>query len=161
MTTNEYNQCVEAHADGVYRFVLKHIRDEDAAKDIVQDSFEKMWLKKDDVDAAKGKSYLFTTAYHTLIDHTRKNKRIERLEDKVANIPHHNTQYSDAAQVINEAVNKLPEVQKAVVMLRDYEGYSYEEIAAITKLTESQVKVYIYRARVFLREYLVSVEAVI
>jgi RNA polymerase sigma-70 factor (ECF subfamily) len=46
-------------------------------------------------------------------------------------------------------------------MLRDYEGYSYQEIATITGLSESQVKVYIYRARIFLREYLVSVETVV
>jgi DNA-directed RNA polymerase specialized sigma24 family protein len=46
-------------------------------------------------------------------------------------------------------------------MLRDYEGYSYEEIASITGLTESQVKVYIFRGRLFLKKYLGSIEAVI
>jgi RNA polymerase sigma-70 factor (ECF subfamily) len=46
-------------------------------------------------------------------------------------------------------------------MLRDYEGYSYDEIAAITGLTESQVKVYIFRGRMFLKNYLGSIEAVI
>jgi RNA polymerase sigma-70 factor (ECF subfamily) len=46
-------------------------------------------------------------------------------------------------------------------MLRDYEGYSYEEIASITGLTESQVKVYIFRARMFLKNYIGSIETVI
>lgn len=46
-------------------------------------------------------------------------------------------------------------------MLRDYEGYSYQEIGEITGLSESQVKVYIYRARVFLRKYIGKMEVVI
>jgi RNA polymerase sigma-70 factor (ECF subfamily) len=46
-------------------------------------------------------------------------------------------------------------------MLRDYEGYDYEQIGEITGLNESQVKVYIYRARVAMKDYLVSIENVI
>jgi len=62
---------------------------------------------------------------------------------------------------LNKAVDKLPEIQKSVVLLRDYEGCSYEEIGKITHLTESQVKVYIYRARVFLKNYIGSLDRVI
>ncbi|MEA3444640.1 MAG: sigma factor-like helix-turn-helix DNA-binding protein, partial [Bacteroidota bacterium] len=51
--------------------------------------------------------------------------------------------------------------QRSVVVLRDYEGYSYKEIAEITELSESQVKVYIYRARLFLKNYIGSTEAVV
>jgi RNA polymerase sigma-70 factor (ECF subfamily) len=46
-------------------------------------------------------------------------------------------------------------------MLRDYEGYSYEEIGEITALNPSQVKVYIYRARLALKEYIGKPENVI
>jgi RNA polymerase sigma-70 factor (ECF subfamily) len=52
-------------------------------------------------------------------------------------------------------VNRLNETQKSLVMLKDYEGYSYEEIGKITGLSDSQVKVYLHRARLQLREYLV------
>ena len=64
-------------------------------------------------------------------------------------------------QVLNEALDKLPEIQKSVVLLRDYEGYNYQEIAEITGLNESQVKVYIFRARVTLRAYIKRLELVI
>ncbi|MCK5078762.1 MAG: RNA polymerase sigma factor, partial [Bacteroidales bacterium] len=60
-----------------------------------------------------------------------------------------------------EALAKLNEVQRSVVLLRDYEGYSYHEIGEITGLNESQVKVYLYRARVYLKNYIVSPEHVI
>jgi RNA polymerase sigma-70 factor (ECF subfamily) len=46
-------------------------------------------------------------------------------------------------------------------MLRDYEGYAYQEIGEITGLNESQVKVYIFRARAALKKYIVSLDMVI
>ena len=62
MTLQDYNTCVDQHSDGVYRFALKHLRDKDTAKDVVQESFARLWQKVEEVDAAKAKSYLFTTA---------------------------------------------------------------------------------------------------
>jgi RNA polymerase sigma-70 factor (ECF subfamily) len=63
-------------------------------------------------------------------------------------------------EVLKEAVDRLPEIQKMVLLLRDYEGYSYEEIGEMANLNESQVKVYIYRARVFLKKYIGKMEIV-
>lgn len=161
MTLSDYNNCVDQHADGVYRFVLKHIRDKDIAKDIVQDSFEKMWRKIDGIDAAKSKTYLFTTAYHTLVDHTRKASKQAKFNEVDFNQHSHNKQYSDLKDVLNRGLEQLPEIQKTVLLLRDYEGYDYAEIGEIAKLTESQVKVYIFRARTFLKNYIGKVESVL
>ena len=161
MNLAEYNQCVDAHADGVYRFVIKQIRDKDAAKDIVQDSFEKMWRKIDTIDGAKAKTYLFTTAYHTLVDYTRKNSKSARMNEVDVNQHSHSSQYSDIKEILNQGLEQLPEIQKTVLLLRDYEGYDYLEIGEITQLTESQVKVYIFRARTFLKNYIGKVESVI
>lgn len=161
MNLNDYNLCVDAHADGVYRFVLKHIKDTDAARDIVQDSFEKMWRKLDTIDGAKAKSYLFTTAYHTLVDYTRKNSKKAPFTEVNHNEYNHEKQYSDLKEVLNRGLELLPEIQKSVLLLRDYEGYDYAEIGTITGLNESQVKVYIFRARTFLKNYIGKMEAVI
>jgi RNA polymerase sigma factor (sigma-70 family) len=56
---------------------------------------------------------------------------------------------------------KLPDMQKTVLLLRDYEGYDYAEIGKITNLSESQVKVYIFRARKEMKKYLVSIDLII
>jgi RNA polymerase sigma factor (sigma-70 family) len=154
MNLSEYNNCVELYADGVFRFVLKHIKDRDAAKDIVQDSFEKMWMKVEGIENAKAKTYLFTTAYHTLIDHTRREKKKADFSEVDFNEHSHTEQYSDLKEVLNKGLDLLPEIQKTVLLLRDYEGYDYAEIGNITQLTESQVKVYIFRARTFLKNYI-------
>lgn len=161
MTTAEYNACVEFHSDGLYRFILKNIRNEEEARDIVQDAFEKMWKNVQRIDGDKAKSYLFTTGYHTMIDRIRKKKPVGDYSGVDENMLFHSEQYSDMKQVLNHAINLLPDSQKAVLTLRDLEGYSYQEIGALTGLKESQVKVYIYRARLFLKEYIGSVENVL
>jgi RNA polymerase sigma factor (sigma-70 family) len=69
--------------------------------------------------------------------------------------------HNNAKAILNDALNKLSETQRSLVLLKDYEGYSYEEIGKIMNLSESQVKVYLHRARLQLKEYLVKVENVI
>jgi RNA polymerase sigma-70 factor (ECF subfamily) len=161
MTAEEYNKCVDKYSDGVYRFILKNTRDEERARDIVQDAFEKLWLNVDKVFFEKSKSFLFTTAYHRMIDIIRRDKFRAEMDEVNANKHSHSEQYSDLNEVLHNAVNQLPEIQRSVIMLRDYEGYSYKEIGEITELNESQVKVYIYRARMFLKELIGDIERVI
>ncbi len=158
MTIDEYNRCVDAHADGLYRFMLKHVRDVEHARDLVQEAFAKMWVKIDDVDGAKAKSYLFSTGYNTMIDHIRRAKKQGNFDEVDQRSLSHDRQYSDLNEMLHQALETLPEVQKSVVLLRDYEGYSYDEIGEICKLSEAQVKVYIFRARKALKEYIGSIE---
>jgi RNA polymerase sigma-70 factor (ECF subfamily) len=160
MTEREYNECVKTYADNVFRFIVKNLRHEEDARDVVQTAFEKMWRNREEVDAAKSKSYLFTVAYHQMIDHIRKNKRIHLKEEfseeaRIQDRPAHNMK-----KVLEEALSRLSETQRSLVLLKDYEGYSYEEIGKITGLNESQVKVYLHRARVQLKNYLVKPENV-
>jgi RNA polymerase sigma-70 factor (ECF subfamily) len=161
MTEREYNQCVNQYADNVYRFILKNLGHEADAQDVVQGAFEKMWINRQQVDNERCKSYLFTVAYHQMIDHIRKNKRTTLKEEFKEEARVTNSQQPDTKKVLNEALNKLTDIQKSLVMLKDYEGYSYQEIGEITGLNESQVKVYLHRARLLLREYIVNPENVI
>lgn len=162
MTEQQYNQCVNLYADNVYRFVVKNLRHEEDARDIVQTAFEKMWRNKDSVENEKSKSYLFTVAYNQMIDHIRKGKRISLTEDFSETSRGMNFQTnSNVQKTLHEALNRLNETQRSLVMLKDYEGYNYQEIGEITGLNESKVKVYLHRARITLRNYLVSAENVI
>ena len=160
MTEKEFNDCVNLYADNVYRFILKNLRHEDDAKDVVQASFEKMWINRDKVENERSKSYLFTVAYNQMIDHLRKVKRVYLKEEFKEEAKVYDKYIDNARAVLNEALARLSETQRSLVMLKDYEGYSYEEIAKITGLNEGQVKVYLHRARLALRNYLVSPENV-
>ena len=162
MTTQDYNNCVDAHADGVFRFILHNTRDKEFAQDIVQDAFEKMWVNVENINPEKAKSYLYTTAYHTMLDKLRRAKKQGNWNEvSEEQYSHSQDHYSGLKQILREALDRLPEIQRTVVMLRDYEGYSYEEIGEITGLNPSQVKVYIYRARLALKEYIGKPENVI
>jgi len=161
MTINEYNLAVTDYSDRIYRFVLKSIKDSHKAEDIVQDCYEKLWKNVDNVDFEKVKSYLFTTAYHTMIDRIRKEKRSSFTEELNLIEESHENNYSDLSEILKTAVERLPQLQRIVLLLRDYEGYSYKEIGEVTNLSESQVKVYIYRARVFLKKYIGKIEVVV
>ena len=161
MTEREYNNCVNLYADNVYRFILKNLRNEEDAKDVVQSAYEKLWMSREQVVNDKSKSYLFTIAYHQMIDFIRKQKRIS-LKDEFGEMAMGSGHINhDAKRILDEALGKLSETQRSLVMLKDYEGYNYAEIGEITGLNESQVKVYLHRARLQLKAYIVKVENVI
>ncbi len=160
MTASEYNECVNRYADNVFRFIVKNLRHEEDARDIVQTAFEKMWRNRDAIDTAKSKSYLFTVAYNQMIDHIRKTKRVQLKDEFTEESKVQTTGINNAKQILHDALNRLSDIQRSLVMLKDYEGYSYVEIGQIMSLNESQVKVYLHRARLTLKSYLVSRENV-
>ncbi len=160
MNVSDYNKCVDNYADGLYRFMLKNTKDKDLAKDLVQDAFEKLWRKLNDVHADKAKTYLFTTAYHAFIDYTRKQKHKAAFSEINELDLVYEKNVDNIKELLNKALELLPEIQRTVVMLRDYEGYDYLEIGKITGLSESQVKVYIFRARQTLKKYLIKAELI-
>jgi RNA polymerase sigma factor (sigma-70 family) len=162
MNAEQFNTCVDMHSDALYRFALKNLKDEDEAKEIVQSSFEKMWMRRNDVDFDRSRSYLFTTAYHGMVDFWRRQKRMTQIDEQVEmRTETSGREYKGLKQILENALAKLPEIQRTVIMLRDYEGYSYEEIGEITQLNESQVKVYIFRGRQTLKTIIGSLEAVL
>lgn len=154
MTDKAYNDCVDNFADGVYRFIVKNIRHQEDAQDIVQSAFEKLWMNRAQVLPEKAKSYLFTVAYHQMIDHIRKSNKMTLVEETA--IPQQPIRQEDAElkQILMRAVNELNPTQKSLVLLKDYEGYTYQEIGEIMNLSESQVKVYLHRARLILKNKL-------
>jgi RNA polymerase sigma-70 factor (ECF subfamily) len=159
MTVQEFNNCVDQYSDGVYRFIVKNIGHEADAQDIVQTAFEKLWINREKVVSIKAKSYLFTVAYNQMIDHIRKGKK-ESITDNfdAVNAQTHTNSNAELKQILLRAINELNPTQKSLVLLKDYEGYSYQEIGAIMNLSESQVKVYLHRARLILKGKLIHLE---
>jgi len=161
MTVKEYNKSVEEFSDSVYRFIRANLRDEDGANDIVQDSYEKLWRHVAEIDYSVVKSWLFSTAYHAMIDHIRKEKKMTVFEGSYEDGLIYESQYSDLNEILHSAIKRLPEQQKTSVLLRDYEGYSYKEIGEITGQSEAQVKINIYRGRLALKNYIGTIETVL
>jgi RNA polymerase sigma-70 factor (ECF subfamily) len=161
MTEKEYNECVTLFADNVYRFIFKNLGHKEDAKDVVQTAFEKLWINRQQVDNTRSKSFLFTVAYHQMIDHIRKTKRVSLKEERCIERGVTYQRNNNIKKILDEALRKLGETQRSLVLLKDYEGYNYDEIGQITGLSQSQVKVYLHRARLQLKNYLVKAENVL
>ena len=145
----------------MYRFILKNLRNSEDARDVVQSAFEKMWVSRATVDGARCKSFLFTVAYHQMIDHIRKGKQVILKEEVMEEVPVYSRHSQHTKKILEMALARLNETQRSLVLLKDYEGYSYEEIGEITGLSTSQVKDYLHRARIQLKNYLVSPENIL
>lgn len=146
MTTEDYNKVVKKISHRLFGYVFKLTKDEEDANDLVQDAFMKLWINCEKVEFKKAKSWLFTTAHNAFINFIKKSNRQERMEEGV-DVPVEAKNRFELQEIIDLAMKSLPELQKSIVLLRDLEGYNYKEIGDMLKLNESQVKVYLFRAR--------------
>ncbi|MCW5899937.1 MAG: RNA polymerase sigma factor [Flavobacteriales bacterium] len=156
MTPAEYNACVEEHSDALFRYALRHTRCRDQAHDVVQECFLRLWMKLDKVESGKGRSYLFTMAHNLMVSQARRSGRVLRMEPWHEQVRSCRQGEPDLKSLLERGLARLPQAQRSVLVLRDQEGHSYEEIAEITGLSMDQVKVYIFRGRKAMQRYLGS-----
>ncbi|MBO6118570.1 MAG: RNA polymerase sigma factor [Bacteroidales bacterium] len=172
MTDKEYKDTVMQISDRVMRFLVKNLRSSrmntdtglcsgeyyEDARDILQDSLITLWNNKTDVEFAKAKSYLFTVAYRNMLNVLKQTKiRTDRIKEMHnfhdAKAVGRETDY-DNKQLINRAMEQLPENMRSCLLLKDWEGYKTSEISQITGISEQNVKITLFRARKKLREIL-------
>jgi len=161
MTTSEYNQAVHEWADSLFRFACKSIGSRDEAKDVVQQSFAVLWEKREEVPPDKGKSFLFTVAYRKCMDYHRGRERLTNTDHIREEFATEQPKHNDLKKILQQALERLDPQSRNLVMLKDYEGYNYNEIARLTALNETQVKVYLHRARKTLKNYLVNKDLIV
>jgi len=159
MTLSDYNKCVQEFSDGIFRFLLSLCKDTAVAEDLCQDVFEKAWIKKDNIEMPRAKSYLFQMAHNGFIDHYRRIKPSQEIHEN-------HSSYStgedwDLQHWLHQGLDQLKPLQKEAILLRDYEGYPYEEIGEILSISLSQVKVEIFRGRKKLKAFLGSKEVLV
>jgi RNA polymerase sigma factor (sigma-70 family) len=147
LTKNEYDIAVKEHANALYGFGIKFLRDSENAQDIVQDVFEKLWINRSAVEFGKAKSWMFTTAYHAILNFIKRRKRMDYDSDRLPEKGEGADLKFVSNEVVERAISILPPLQKSIILLRDLEGYSYQEIGDILEISDSQVKVYLFRAR--------------
>ena len=170
--TNAFRFLVNQHRNLVWHMVLRLVRQQEDAEDICQEVFIRVYKS---LSKYRGDSKLSTwvgaIAYNTCLDHVRKKgKELVVHTDQLVEFsakelsphtPQEVFQRDEVKSIVHGLVEKLPLHYRTVITLFYLEEFSLQEIGEITGLNESQVKVYIYRARVFLKSYIGSLEAVI
>ena len=146
MNRREYNIAVEKHASNLYGYVFGFLRNSEDTQDIVQDVFERLWKNRKKVEVEKCKAWMFRTGHNALINFAiRKNRTVYNTE-MIPELSDVDNRF-ETQEIIDLALSLLPPLQKSIVLLRDLKGYTYIEISEILDISESQVKVYLYRAR--------------
>lgn len=139
----------------LYRLALRITLNSQEAEDIVQDTLIKVWDKRESWDQIDSiEAFSLTIARNLALDRVKKaDNRHADLEPAMAEAPDESgspleqTMQRDRVMTVRRLVNALPEKQRACMQLRDFEGKSYKEIAAVLGISEDQVKVNIFRAR--------------
>ena len=152
MNRRGYNNLARQYADNLYKFVLFHLRDEATSQDIVQEAFLKLWERRKEVDEDKAVKWLFVTARNLYLNYIRHKNVIQNYKDRVEMTAYVENSRFENKDMIAHCLEDMSEVQKTVMLLRDLEGYDYKSIGEIAGISESQVKVYLYRARKKFRE---------
>lgn len=155
-------ELVERHKAAVSNIAFKYIRDRQEAEDVTQEIFIEVYKS---LEKFKERSRFFTWLYSVVVNICMYYKR-DVLKEKqntssfndlstYLNVPDMNLnpasvfEKEDSMEKINNAINKLPEELKTVLVLREIEEFSYDEIAGIMKISVGTVKSRIHNARIF------------
>lgn len=153
LTDKEYNKAIDLWADAAYRFARRCCNDDERCRDAVQDAFASMWEHRDEVRNDTGKSYLLTMVHNRLMSVLRHERVLNTAPPPIEETTPPDEGF-DVRDAIELALRTLPPLQQQCLQLRDVEGYSYKEISNILNISDQQVQVYIYRARVALQKKL-------
>lgn len=152
--------------DKLFRLALSITADRDEARDIVQETLLKVWTRRHELDQLGSvEAFSVTICRRLAIDSTRRAARRDlSLDDEHDRQPSFEpTPYEQMAQtervaIVRHLISELPETQRTILTLRDIEGHTYQEIAQMLTLSESQVKVYLYRARQKIKTQFAKIE---
>lgn len=164
---DSFEQQVHKYQDRVYGFACSFLKDQTRAQDITQDVFIKYWENYDDVDNDRALAWLLRVTRNACIDAFRKRKtrrrsvtvdseNLDRAESLQPS-PHADAEASDFEGHLNEALDRINEPYRSVVMLREVQDLKYKEIADALDMPINTVKVYIHRGRKKLRNQLAEV----
>lgn len=145
-----FHEIYERHAQDVYRYACWLSGSADTADDITSETFARAWAGRDKIRTETVKAYLFAIARNFYLQESRKVKRMTGLSPSQADPNPGPDQLAESRLELvraMDAVQALPEVDRATFLLRVQHELPYEEIARIMQLPLTTVKVKIHRAR--------------
>jgi RNA polymerase sigma-70 factor (ECF subfamily) len=158
--SREYRQWVAEYQDQAWTLARYILKDAAEAEDATQEAFVKLWNNRDAIDKARVKPWLMRVTRNHCLDRLRRRRPEQEFVEYQATEDHgpmRNMEQNELGSWLKGAISALKEPYRTLVVLRDIQQHSYEEVAGVTELSLSQVKVYLHRARKQLREQLAEV----
>lgn len=138
----------------VYKFCLRILGDEALAKDAFQETFIKVYEHRKNFRGENFAAWLFTIARHTCLNQIRGRKDFDTFDEGFHSSRKSKNRDIGLKEQIEKALETLPLQLREALVLREYQGFSYKEIADILKIDLSLAKVRVFRAREILRKLL-------
>lgn len=160
METTIYKDQILTITDKLYRLARSILRNDDAAQDAVQDLNLKLWEKRKQLlEVDNVPAFAMRSMRNLCLDYLRQSHEGNEIPDNIEYEemnPYQQTEQRDMVQRVQAMIERLPELQRSVIKMRDVEGMEISEIAYITQISENAVSVNLSRARQRIREQIVN-----
>ena len=163
MLASEFKTTVLPLSDKLLRFASQMIKDEEQARDVIQDVFLKLWQKKESLEEIENmEAFAMRMTRNRCLDLYRTKRLIPTEDDKLqfsreeSKNLQQEIELSETAFIIKKLISQLPDLQRTIMHLRDIEQYEYEEIAKITDQNINTIRVNLSRARKKVRDELIK-----
>jgi len=159
-----YRHWVMQHQDDVWSLARYLLKDAGEAEDAAQEAFVRLWKHRKIIDAERVRPWLMKVTRNECLDRLRRRRPEQELDDSLEGNavaegdPLSLVQRAEVSRWLNQAIGQLKEPYRSLVILRDVQQHSYEDVAQTMELSLSQVKVYLHRARKLLREQLAELK---
>lgn len=162
MDRTQFGQVVEQHKDRIHTYAVWMLKDYDEARDVAQESLARLWQHRGEIHNGAARTWLMRTTHRMCVDRLRRRTtRAEVPFDELVRppadgngCPSKAAEASEIRSAVIEALDRLSPRDRAVVLMREYNGMSYEEMAGALDMPLSALKTTLYRARRRLKEAL-------
>lgn len=159
MVARDFKTNVLPLSKKLLRYATHFLKDEDLARDVIQDVFLKLWQKRDKLEEVENmEAFTMRMTRNRCLDVIRAHRTVpidaetdRKLKEKTVDV-HSKVELSESAVQIKKLIAKLPELQQTVMQLKDIEQLSYDEIAETTGLKVNAIRVNLSRARKKVRD---------
>ncbi len=160
-----FDLLYHTYSQKLYGFAFSMLKNHDDAKEIVQDTFLKIWEKREMINPASSlQAFLFSVSYHTAIDLIRKRFKDDQYLTYLQAQSHENESvtteepayYQELIRILNNVIGELPEQRKKIYLLSREEGLSHKEIAEKLNISVKTVENQITLALKTIRKQLIS-----
>jgi len=155
-----FQDMVKLHQNRVFTLAAYMLRDRAEAEDVTQETYIKLWQRMNQTDEEVTRAWLLQVARNGCIDRIRKRRPTVDEAPEISDHrgPAFQMEQDQLGKWLKDAIANLKEPYRSLIVFRDIQQHSYQEIAEMLEMSLSQVKVYIFRARKQLRERLPRTE---